>query len=82
MVAACDRELLDKTLDERVFINPDFYGDESCSEAKLVEELAKCSIANLFGKKTVELAVKHGFVDEESLIFFAGVPHAQIVILF
>jgi hypothetical protein len=35
---------------------------------------------NLVGKKSVELGIKLGLVDEEVIIDVCGIPHAQCVI--
>ncbi len=44
----------------------------------LVARLGMATIANLVGKKTVDIAVKHGFVDRACVLTIGGVPHAQI----
>ena len=34
--------------------------------------------ANLVGKKTIEVAIKHGFVDPACVLLIGEVPHAQM----
>ena len=81
LVAACDSEVLGKTLKHgksNVEINRDFYGGEEVSEPKLQEVLEKATTANLFGEKTIQCAIKCGLIDQGSVIVIDGVPHAQI----
>lgn len=81
LVAACDSEVLGKTLKygkSNVEINRDFYEGKEVSEPELQEALEKATTANLFGEKTIQCAVKCGLIDKGSVIMIDGVPHAQI----
>lgn len=81
LVAACDSEVLGKTLKHgksTVEINRDFYGGKEVSEPELQETLVKATTANLFGEKTIQCAIKCGLIDQGSVIMIEGVPHAQI----
>lgn len=80
VVAACDEELLGKKLAEgrlRLHVNPDFYDGFEGDEAALEQFLRRSTVANLVGKRTVELAIKLGFVAPENVLTIEGVPHAQ-----
>lgn len=82
VVAACDKELLGRKLREgelRLDVKPEFYEGEDADEEKLVRDLAGATIANLVGEKTVGLAIKHKFIDENCVLRIEGVPHAQMV---
>lgn len=82
LVAACDEDLLGQTYRSdklKIYVSRDFYEGQICDEAVLVSRLDMATIANLVGKRTVEAAVKHGFVDADCVIVIGGVPHAQMV---
>jgi uncharacterized protein len=82
VVAACDKELLGRTLREgelRLVVSESFYQGEDCDEELLVNRLSLATIANLVGKKTVAIAAKHQFISDDGVILIAGVPHAQMV---
>ncbi len=82
MLAACDRELIGKKLDNgnfEVLIDPAFYKGELVDEIALGELLAEAFSINLFGKKAVDVAIKHGFLTEKGIIRIAGVEHAIIL---
>lgn len=81
LVAACDRELLGKSLQHGkiiVEISRAFYEGNEVSEIELQVALEKATTANLFGEQTVTCAIKAGIIDPESVIMIAGVPHAQV----
>lgn len=81
LVAACDKELLGKKLKHGntvVEIRRDFYEGKDVSEEELQNALQEATTANLFGKKTVNCAMKCGLIDPNSVIMIDCVPHAQI----
>ena len=82
LVAACDRELIGRTLREgelRLEVRASFYSAEEGDEEMLVNRLGLATVANLVGERTVAIAVKHRFVLEEHVMIIEGVPHAQMV---
>ena len=82
VLAAADKELLDSTLKEgeiRLEVSCDFYKGQDADEEMLVNRLGMCTVANLVGKETVEVAMKHGFVSGDCVIVIEGIPHAQMV---
>ena len=82
VLAAADKELLDSTLKEgeiRLEVSCDFYKGQDASEEMLVNRLGICTVANLVGKETVEVAMKHGFVSVDCVMLIEGIPHAQMV---
>ena len=60
-------------------VTPEFYEGETADEQRVVESLARCSVANLVGSRAVDLAIEHGFVDEENVLDFEGTRHAQLL---
>jgi len=81
LVAACDVEIMGKTFrskDLKITVSEGFYRGDSGDEEMLVNRLEMATVANLVGKKTVEVAVKHGFVDPACVLMIGEVPHAQM----
>lgn len=81
VVAACDADLLGRTLAEgrvRLRVSEEFYGGESVSPERLKEALAEATTANLVGEQVVACAEEAGLVDAGSVMRIEGVPHAQI----
>lgn len=82
LVSVCDAHLIGETFengDISLTVNADFYEGDVAEEGAIVESLAHCSVANLVGKKTVSLAVEHGFVEEENVLEIEGTRHAQLL---
>jgi hypothetical protein len=81
LVAACDREVLGKTLKHGnvvVEIKRDFYEGENVSEEEFQKALKEATTANLFGEKTIKCAIQCRMIDPDSVIIIDSVPHAQI----
>ncbi len=83
IVAACDSELLDKTLTDKekeieIKIEKSFYGEEEFEWPEIAEKIRNGLNVNLFGNEIVDKAVKEGIIKEGGVIKVAGVKHAQI----
>jgi hypothetical protein len=81
LVAACDPDVLGKTFrsDGLVLeVSESFYHDDDVDEEAFLNWLKLATVANLCGKRTVDLAVEHGFVDRACVLVIGGVPHAQM----
>lgn len=82
LISACDEELIGKKFEEGKFyldVSEKFYKGEKIKTEALKEFLKKATVANLVGAKTVEFAIKNGFVDPDCVLKVKGIPHAQIV---
>lgn len=82
LLAACDAELLGKTLKHgkaEFHVSERFYGGERVDEKKFVEMLSRCTMANLVGEKVIKLAKEKGLIRETGVIRVGGVPHAQMI---
>lgn len=82
LVAACDKDLLGKTLREgelKLSVERDFYEGEDGDEEILVNRLENSTVANLVGEKVCAIAIKHNFITEECILRISGVPHAQML---
>ncbi len=81
IVAACDADIIGKTFrskELKITVSEGFYRGDSGDETMLVNRLEMATVANLVGKRTVEAAVKHGFVDPACVLMIGEVPHAQM----
>lgn len=81
LVAACDSDIVGKTYrsDELMLhVSESFYKGETADEDVLVNRLEMATIANLVGKRTLEIAIRHGFVNPQCVIKIGGIPHAQM----
>lgn len=84
LVAACDADLLGKTLREgelRLHVSS-FYDGEEVEEEEFIEQLRRATIGNLVGNETVAAASRAGLVSEDGVLWIEGVPHAQLFVLF
>ncbi len=82
IVAACDAELLDKSLQYgkiKFIVRKDFYGGSRVFLEEAIEIMKIGTIINLVGKQIVNGALKHGLVHPNAIINIAGVPHVQIM---
>ncbi len=81
LVAACDSDILGQTFrskDLKIHVSQGFYQGDHGDEDMLVSRLEMCTVANLVGKKTLDIAIRHGFVDPKCVLDIGGVPHAQM----
>jgi len=84
LVAACDAELIGKTLKEgeiEFHISKEFYADILGDEELLKKHLVNATIANLVGHRAVKCGIEVGLIDKENVIKIAGIPHAQFALL-
>ena len=84
LLAACDAELLGTSHREgrfRLEVLPAFYDGLRVGESELVAYLRGCTVANLVGPRTVEVAIGLGLVDRKNILVVQGVPHAQLLVM-
>ncbi len=82
LVAICDCAILGKKFSEghlKIEVSPDFFGGEIVSCAELEAALARATMANFVGKKTVEHAISLGYVERDNVLTIQGVLYAQMV---
>jgi len=83
LVAACDANLLGRTLREgelRLHVSS-FYEGEEVDEEDFVRQLRLATIGNLVGRETVEAAIRAGLVSKDGVLWIEGVPHAQLFVV-
>jgi len=82
LVVACDSEHLGKTFREgklKLEVSEKFYSGNEGTCEDLIKGLAAATMANLVGERTIECAIKSGFVEKENVIRIQGIPHAQMI---
>jgi hypothetical protein len=82
LVSVCDADILGRTFgngEVTLTVAADFYDGEEADEAAVVESLGRCAVANIVGTRAVELALEHGFVDEEHVLEVGETRHAQLL---
>ncbi len=81
LVAACDRQLLGRTLKEGTIHLKvgSFYDGDRVTPEEFLRHLALATVGNFVGRLTVEAASEGGYVDEGNALYVEGVPHAQMV---
>lgn len=81
ILAACDEDLLGKTFEEgelQLKVSESFYGGERVTQELFMSRLKTATIANLVGRKVVNIASELGMINEDCVLEIDGVPHAQI----
>ncbi len=84
LVAVCDSEIVGKTFREgdlKIEVKEEFYGKEEVSEEEVKKALKMATIANITGKRAVELAIKIGIIDKDNVLKIGDCLHAQMVML-
>lgn len=82
LLAACDEELLGKTLrhGKLVFkVKEEFYKGPKMPVEGAIELIKESTIVNLVGTNIVNKAIEEGLVHPEAVLKISGIPHAQIV---
>ena len=84
LVAVCDSDIAGRTFREgelKIEVKESFYGEKEYSEDEVKRELRRATIANITGKKAVELAIKIGIVDKDRVLEIGECLHAQMVVM-
>lgn len=82
IVAACDPDLLGKTLKfgkVNFEIRREFYGGSLMKITVALELIRNAPIINLVGASIIDEALKEGLVHPQAILNISGVPHTQIV---
>lgn len=81
IIAACDRDLLDRKLREgelQLEVKRGFYHERIVGEGELLEEIDECTTANLVGEKTVSAYCRVNPHDRPAVKRIGGVPHIHL----
>ncbi|MET1124430.1 MAG: DUF424 domain-containing protein [Archaeoglobaceae archaeon] len=84
LVAVCDSDIVGRTFREgdlKIEVSEEFYGTEEFGEEEVKRALRNATIANITGKRAVELAIRIGIIDRDKVLYIGECPHAQMVVL-
>jgi hypothetical protein len=84
LVAACDAELVNTSHREgkfRLDVPASFYDGLRVDADSLGAYLRGATVANLVGRRSVDVAVGLGLVDPANVLVVSGVPHAQFLVM-
>ncbi len=84
LVAVCDSELVGKVFREgdlKIEVKEDFYGEREVGEEEVRRALRNATIANITGRRAVELAISMGIVDKDRVLKIGECLHAQMVVM-
>ena len=82
LVSVCDPDVLGETFEDgevSLTVDPEFYDGEEVDEDAVVDSLARATVANIVGTRSVRLAIDHGIVDEENVLEIDSTLHAQLL---
>ncbi|HDS45337.1 MAG TPA: DUF424 family protein [Methanomicrobia archaeon] len=82
LVAVCDQDLVGRRFEDgklRLTVSERFYKGVEATEEDLIRSLQQATIANLVGRRAVQCALDHKFIEETSILVVDGVPHAQML---
>lgn len=82
LVSVCDADVLGETFENgtvSLTVEEGFYDGDEAEPAAVVDSLSQCTTANLVGTRAVEVAIQHGFVDEENVLELGETRHAQML---
>lgn len=82
LVSVCDRDVLGETFENgelSLTVTEEFYGGEEADEERVATTLARASVGNLVGERSVSLAVERGHVEEANVLEIDGTVHAQFL---
>ncbi len=82
LVAACDEDLLGKTLKYgkvNFEIRREFYGGKLVQVEDAIDLIKTATTVNLIGSVIVTRAIRENLVHPQAILDISGVPHAQII---
>ena len=82
LVAVCDSDVLGETFENgkvSLTVNEEFYGGDEAEERDVVDSLARASVANIVGVRSVEVAIEAGIIDDDHVLEVGKTRHAQLV---
>ena len=82
LLAVCDADILGKTIkfnDVDFEVCSSFYGEKRADSGQVLDMLERSHVANVVGKKIVDLLVKKELVDKNCVLWMDDVPHVQVL---
>jgi len=81
MVNICDAELLEKTVHSKnlkMHISKDYFGHELMSEQDTLDLIRNCPMANLVGKRIIDIALSEKLASPHAIKKIEDVPFLMI----
>ncbi|MCY3411171.1 MAG: DUF424 family protein [Candidatus Heimdallarchaeota archaeon] len=72
LVAVCDKDILGRTFDHnglKLNISDKFYGNDEYSEDEVLQELKRCTSANVFGRNICTLLIENGMIHPNTILW-------------
>ncbi|MHA1222455.1 MAG: DUF424 family protein [Candidatus Heimdallarchaeaceae archaeon] len=72
LVAACDKEVMELELFShgvKIKVSSKFYGNELVEEKELLNEIRRCTSANVIGSNIIKLLVKNRLIHEDAILW-------------
>ena len=82
LIAVCDKNIVGKTFREGELIlklDEGFYKGDEATDDEIKNALCCATVANIAGEKSIACAVDCGVIDQDTIIYIEGIPHAQMV---
>jgi len=83
LVAACDADLLGKTIRSKrgleLCVSEKFYGEEALTAEQACKALKAATSLNLIGDAIVRLALSSGYGHPDSVVKIGGVSHLILI---
>ncbi|WP_267641482.1 DUF424 domain-containing protein [Haloarchaeobius amylolyticus] len=82
LVSVCDPDVMGETFEEgpvSLTVSEEFYGGEDRDEDAVLDSLRRATVANIVGKRSVDVAVEAGIIDEEAVLAVEDTLHAQLL---
>lgn len=82
MISMADKEIMGKKFEQRdgivIDVNQNFYGNKLIDDDEALIYLKSADILILTGSKIVDMAIKEGIVNPDSVLDINGVKHVQV----
>ncbi|WP_439028128.1 DUF424 domain-containing protein [Haloarchaeobius sp. DT45] len=82
LVSVCDPDVMGETFEDgpvSLTVSEEFYGGEHRDEDAVLDSLRRATVANIVGKRSVDVAVEAGIIDEDAVLAIEGTLHAQLL---
>jgi len=84
LIAVCDKEVINTAFQSHgVTIRPThkFYGSELVSTDEVLEEIKKCTSANVIGKKIISLLIKHRWIHKDAVLWLEHPETKNVLVM-
>lgn len=82
MISMADKEIIGKKFEQRdgivIDVDQNFYGSKLVDDEEALIYLKSADILILTGSKIVDMAIKEGIVNPDSVLEINGVKHVQV----